>query len=155
MAIYNNTVKPINGMDLWSTSGEPSILPPQYSRQPRRPRTKRMKDVSEKAEVGGIKLDKSNTQRKRPATKNELRHKVKIRAEKLKAAAVKGSNALSKPKGRPPKPSATSAPATTNAKAPPATTRCKPPAKPSSSSKQAAPSRSSSIIRDNANDGKK
>ncbi|XP_040374572.1 uncharacterized protein LOC121052774 [Rosa chinensis] len=55
MAIYSNTVKPVNGMDLWLPSDEPAILPPQYNRQPGRPRTKRIKDASEK-ETDGPKL---------------------------------------------------------------------------------------------------
>ncbi|XP_024195875.1 uncharacterized protein LOC112199041 [Rosa chinensis] len=57
MAIYANTIKPVNGMDLWSKSVEPPILPPQYTRQPGRPKMKRMKDAAKKEEAnGGIKL---------------------------------------------------------------------------------------------------
>ncbi|KAM5554008.1 hypothetical protein ABKV19_025974, partial [Rosa sericea] len=48
MAIYSYTVKPVNGMDLWISCDEPTILPPQYNRQPGRPRTKTIKDVSER-----------------------------------------------------------------------------------------------------------
>ncbi|KAM5568400.1 hypothetical protein ABKV19_016119, partial [Rosa sericea] len=52
MAVYSNRVKPVNGMDLWIPSDEPKILPPQYNRQPGRPRTKRIKDASEKESEG-------------------------------------------------------------------------------------------------------
>ncbi|XP_024195645.2 uncharacterized protein LOC112198766 [Rosa chinensis] len=52
MAIYSHTVKPVNGMDLWIPSDELAILPPQYNRQPGRPRTKRIKDSSEKDTEG-------------------------------------------------------------------------------------------------------
>ncbi|XP_024200433.1 uncharacterized protein LOC112203742 [Rosa chinensis] len=55
MAIYSNTVKHVNSMDLWLPSDEPAILSPQYNRQPGRPRTKRIKDASEK-ETDGPKL---------------------------------------------------------------------------------------------------
>ncbi|XP_062028475.1 uncharacterized protein LOC133744366 [Rosa rugosa] len=43
-------------MDMWSTSEDQAILPPQYSRQPGRPKTKRIKDASEKEINGGTKL---------------------------------------------------------------------------------------------------
>ncbi|XP_062006087.1 uncharacterized protein LOC133723289 [Rosa rugosa] len=52
MAAYSNTIQPVNGMDLWIPSEEPAILPPQYNRQPGRPRTKRFKDASEKENEG-------------------------------------------------------------------------------------------------------
>lgn len=58
MAIYSNIIKPINGMDLWLRSDEPTIFPPQYTRQPGRPKTKRIKDASEKADNAGPKLGK-------------------------------------------------------------------------------------------------
>ncbi|XP_062020920.1 uncharacterized protein LOC133737368 [Rosa rugosa] len=57
MANYSHTIKPVNGMELWPTSEEPTILsPPQYTRQPGRPRTARIKDASKRAENGGSKL---------------------------------------------------------------------------------------------------
>lgn len=58
MAIYSNTIKPLNGMNLWPRSDEATILPPQYTRQPGRPKTKRIKDASEKADNVGPKLGK-------------------------------------------------------------------------------------------------
>ncbi|XP_024156583.1 uncharacterized protein LOC112164579 [Rosa chinensis] len=54
--IYSNLIKPVNGMEMWTRSEEPPILPPQYSRQPRRPRTKRIRDLSEKLAAQGTKL---------------------------------------------------------------------------------------------------
>ncbi|PRQ57821.1 putative transcription factor interactor and regulator CCHC(Zn) family [Rosa chinensis] len=39
-------------MDLWERSNDAAILPPQYNRQPGRPKTKRIKDASEKATEG-------------------------------------------------------------------------------------------------------
>ncbi|XP_062005869.1 uncharacterized protein LOC133723049 [Rosa rugosa] len=57
IAVYSNTVKPVNGMDLWIPSDEPTILPPQYNRQLGRPRTKKMKDAFEK-ETEGSKLER-------------------------------------------------------------------------------------------------
>ncbi|XP_062020784.1 uncharacterized protein LOC133737192 [Rosa rugosa] len=206
MATYNNTIKPVNGMDLWSKSAEPPILPPpQYTRQSGRPRTKRIKSAAEKAEIGGIKLGKvqrslkcsnchevghnvktchrhlppknktsttsnkkrkldestsgtqTNTKRKEPLTKNDLRKKVQLRADKLKknrdekkAAITRASNASGKTKGRPARTSTTPKPAPAQAPRP---VMSNPPPKPSSSSKQAAPSRSS--IRIKEKEGKK
>ncbi|XP_062028875.1 uncharacterized protein LOC133744861 [Rosa rugosa] len=60
MIVYSNTVKPVNGMDLWIPSGEPQILPSQYNRKPGRPRTKRIKDASEK-ESEGPKLGRESS----------------------------------------------------------------------------------------------
>ncbi|XP_024162805.1 uncharacterized protein LOC112169929 isoform X2 [Rosa chinensis] len=56
MSIYNNFIQPVNSMDLWSRTEDPPILPPQYSRQPGRPKTARMKDASERVQEGGVKL---------------------------------------------------------------------------------------------------
>ncbi|XP_062029125.1 uncharacterized protein LOC133745144 isoform X2 [Rosa rugosa] len=56
MQIYDNIILPINGMDLWEVSDQAQILPPQYNRQPGRPRTKRIKDASEKVENSSFKL---------------------------------------------------------------------------------------------------
>jgi len=44
MVIYANTIKPVNGMELWSKSPLPSILSPLYNQQPGRPRTNKRKD---------------------------------------------------------------------------------------------------------------
>ena len=41
MATYSNTIQPVNGMSLWIPSEEPAIFPPEYNRQPGRPKTKR------------------------------------------------------------------------------------------------------------------
>ncbi|XP_024155794.1 uncharacterized protein LOC112163759 [Rosa chinensis] len=83
MSIYNNLIQPVNSMDLWSITEGPPILPPQYSRQPGRTKTIRMKDASEKSKQG----------KKPPMTKNELRQKAKERAEfqRKKKAALKAS----------------------------------------------------------------
>ncbi|KAM5576700.1 hypothetical protein ABKV19_007515, partial [Rosa sericea] len=56
--IYSNLIKPVNGMEMWTRSEEPPILPPQYSRQPGRPRTKRIRDLSEKLAAQGTKLER-------------------------------------------------------------------------------------------------
>ncbi|XP_062023137.1 uncharacterized protein LOC133739371 isoform X2 [Rosa rugosa] len=56
MSIYNNLIQPVNSMDLWSRTKDPAILPPQYSRQPGRPKIARMKDASERVQEGGVKL---------------------------------------------------------------------------------------------------
>ncbi|KAM5559741.1 hypothetical protein ABKV19_021095, partial [Rosa sericea] len=55
-SIYNHLIQPVNSMDMWSTSEDQAILPPRYSRQPGRPKTKRIKDASEKEINGGTKL---------------------------------------------------------------------------------------------------
>ncbi|KAL6204316.1 hypothetical protein ACLB2K_021584 [Fragaria x ananassa] len=55
MVVYSNTVKPVNGMDLWIPCGEPAILPLEYNRQSGRPRNKRFKDASE-LNLEGTKL---------------------------------------------------------------------------------------------------
>ncbi|KAM5559569.1 hypothetical protein ABKV19_020969, partial [Rosa sericea] len=52
LAIYSNTISPVNGMDLWERTDDAAILPPQYNRQPGRPKTKRIKDSQEKATEG-------------------------------------------------------------------------------------------------------
>ncbi|PRQ20047.1 putative transcription factor interactor and regulator CCHC(Zn) family [Rosa chinensis] len=56
MSIYDNLIQPINGMEMWSRSEEACILPPQYSRQPGRPKTVRRRDASEKLAGNGTKL---------------------------------------------------------------------------------------------------
>ncbi|XP_024176584.2 uncharacterized protein LOC112182337 isoform X2 [Rosa chinensis] len=56
MAIYSNLIMPVNGMDLWLRGEGPAMLPPQYTRQPGRPKTVRIKDSSEKAKGSGTKL---------------------------------------------------------------------------------------------------
>ncbi|XP_062018891.1 uncharacterized protein LOC133735500 [Rosa rugosa] len=56
MSIYSNLVQPVNSMDLWFRGEDPPILPPQYTRQPGRPKTKRFKHASEKVTDGGVKL---------------------------------------------------------------------------------------------------
>ncbi|XP_062020892.1 uncharacterized protein LOC133737327 [Rosa rugosa] len=56
MAIYSNLIMHVNGMDLWSRGEGPAMLPPQYTRQPGRPKTKRIKDSSEMAQGSGTKL---------------------------------------------------------------------------------------------------
>ncbi|KAK9901833.1 hypothetical protein M0R45_001928 [Rubus argutus] len=58
MAIYSNIIKFVNGMDLWSRNDEPTILPPQYTRQPGRPKTKRIKNAYEKVDNASPKLGK-------------------------------------------------------------------------------------------------
>ncbi|XP_004309344.1 PREDICTED: uncharacterized protein LOC101295476, partial [Fragaria vesca subsp. vesca] len=55
MDIYSNTIKPVNGMDLWARTGNDAILPPRYNRQPGRPKNMRTKDAFEKA-TDGTKL---------------------------------------------------------------------------------------------------
>ncbi|KAL6223293.1 hypothetical protein ACLB2K_006680 [Fragaria x ananassa] len=52
LATYFHTIQPINGMDLWMSYDEVAILPPQYTRQPRRPKTKRNKDAAKKENDG-------------------------------------------------------------------------------------------------------
>ncbi|KAL6138534.1 hypothetical protein ACLB2K_063815 [Fragaria x ananassa] len=52
IATYSHTIQPVNGMDLWMPSNELAILPPQYTRQPGRPKTKRNKDAAEKENDG-------------------------------------------------------------------------------------------------------
>lgn len=52
MMTCSNIIMLVNGMNLWSRSEEPPMLPPQYSSQHGRPRTKRIKDASEKANSG-------------------------------------------------------------------------------------------------------
>ncbi|XP_024169793.1 uncharacterized protein LOC112176210 [Rosa chinensis] len=52
LAIYSNTISHVNGMDLWERTDDAAILPPQYNRQPSRPKTKRIKDTSKKANEG-------------------------------------------------------------------------------------------------------
>ncbi|XP_062019055.1 uncharacterized protein LOC133735674 [Rosa rugosa] len=47
MSIYSHLIQPVNSMDMWSNGDGPSILPPQYTRQPGKPKTKRIKDVLE------------------------------------------------------------------------------------------------------------
>ncbi|XP_004303589.1 PREDICTED: uncharacterized protein LOC101315165 [Fragaria vesca subsp. vesca] len=56
MDIYPHTVTPVNGMDMWMPTNEQAILPPQYNRQPGRPKTKRNKEASERNTEGGLKL---------------------------------------------------------------------------------------------------
>ncbi|XP_040362682.1 uncharacterized protein LOC121049420 [Rosa chinensis] len=56
MSIYDNLIQPINGMEMWSRNEEACILPPQYSRQPGRPKTVRRRDASEKLAGNGTKL---------------------------------------------------------------------------------------------------
>ncbi|KAK9911743.1 hypothetical protein M0R45_035635 [Rubus argutus] len=119
MAIYSNIIKSVNGMDLWSRNDEPTILPPQYTRQPGRPKTKRIKNASEKVDNAGPKLGKTkkaadqnkkrklnseeassyqaqaNSKRKPPLTKNELRQKaekLKKKRDERKAATTQGPN---------------------------------------------------------------
>ncbi|XP_040363573.1 uncharacterized protein LOC121049695 [Rosa chinensis] len=91
MAIYSNTVKPVNGMDLWLPSDEPTILPPQYNRQPGRPRTKRIKDASEK-ETDGPKLGRVQKSLK-CSNCGILGHNMKTchRHQPPKTAAAKGT----------------------------------------------------------------
>ncbi|XP_040373237.1 uncharacterized protein LOC121052399 [Rosa chinensis] len=48
----------MNRMDIWLTSEDQAILSPQYSRQPERPKMKRIKDASEKEINGGTKLQR-------------------------------------------------------------------------------------------------
>ncbi|KAL6201570.1 hypothetical protein ACLB2K_025283 [Fragaria x ananassa] len=48
MSIYDNLIQPVNSMDMWSRGENPVIQPPQYWRQPGRPRTARMKTAYEK-----------------------------------------------------------------------------------------------------------
>ncbi|KAL6141974.1 hypothetical protein ACLB2K_060259 [Fragaria x ananassa] len=48
MSIYDNLIQPVNNMDMWSRGEDHVIQPPQYSRQPSRPRTARMKAAYEK-----------------------------------------------------------------------------------------------------------
>ncbi|XP_024196125.1 uncharacterized protein LOC112199326 [Rosa chinensis] len=93
LAIYNNLIRPVNSMDLWQRSDDPPILPSQYSRQPGRPKTKRIKDASENAPSGDGKLGKQQRSlscgncgqtkkgKKCPLTANQLRMKAKERAE--------------------------------------------------------------------------
>lgn len=61
MDIYANTIMLVNGINLWKRSEEPPILPPQYSRQPGRPRTKRIKNAAEKVNSSGSKLARVQT----------------------------------------------------------------------------------------------
>ncbi|XP_050383286.1 uncharacterized protein LOC126800043 [Argentina anserina] len=75
MAIYSNTIQPVNGMDLWNPSDEPPILPPQYNRQPGRPKTKRIKDASEK-DSDGPKLGRRQRSLKCSMC-HELGHNIK------------------------------------------------------------------------------
>ncbi|XP_061993412.1 uncharacterized protein LOC133711278 [Rosa rugosa] len=83
LAIYSNTISPVNGMDLWERTDDAAILPPQYNRQPGRPKTKRIKDASKKA-TEGTKLGRAKGTKKPPLTKNELRAKVIQKADKMK-----------------------------------------------------------------------
>ncbi|KAK9929543.1 hypothetical protein M0R45_026638 [Rubus argutus] len=119
MAIYSNTIKPLNGMNLWPRSDEATILPPQYTRQPAivvcwghnmktchrhlPPKTKKATDLNKKRKLNTEEASsfqaQANSKRKSPLTKNELRQKAKQRAEKLKkkrddrkAATTKRSN---------------------------------------------------------------
>ncbi|KAL6144067.1 hypothetical protein ACLB2K_054762 [Fragaria x ananassa] len=48
MSIYNNLIQLVNNMDLWSRGEDPPIQPPQYSRQPGRPKKTRDKAAYEK-----------------------------------------------------------------------------------------------------------
>nr|XP_011459364.1 PREDICTED: uncharacterized protein LOC105349940 [Fragaria vesca subsp. vesca] len=52
MSIYNNLIQPVNSMDLWSRGEDPPIQPPQYSRQPGRPKKTRNKATYEKQKDG-------------------------------------------------------------------------------------------------------
>ncbi|KAL6189133.1 hypothetical protein ACLB2K_040523 [Fragaria x ananassa] len=52
MSIYNNLIQPVNSMDLWSRGENPPIQPPQYSRQPGRPKKTRDKAAYEKQKDG-------------------------------------------------------------------------------------------------------
>ncbi|PRQ45703.1 putative transcription factor interactor and regulator CCHC(Zn) family [Rosa chinensis] len=201
---------PVNSMDMWSTSEEPAILPPQYSRQPGRPKTKRIKDPSEKLQDSVSKLGRvqrslkcgncnqvghnvktcqrhlppkekktsavskkrkenneagqgSGNQSKRgkkgPMTANELRQKVKERAEyqRKKWAAQKAAslaeNRCAPTRGRPRQ--ATSAPtASRHVQATSTTITSRPPQAPRASTKQVAtPTRSSQRIRENSGKG--
>ncbi|KAL6228507.1 hypothetical protein ACLB2K_002456 [Fragaria x ananassa] len=47
MRIYDNCIQPANSMDLWGRGDDPNILPPAYTRQPGRPKTKRTKQAFE------------------------------------------------------------------------------------------------------------
>ncbi|KAL6225712.1 hypothetical protein ACLB2K_004561 [Fragaria x ananassa] len=48
MSIYDNLIQPVNSMDMWSRGEDHVIQPPQYLRQPGRPRTARIKAAYEK-----------------------------------------------------------------------------------------------------------
>ncbi|XP_024190660.1 uncharacterized protein LOC112194674 [Rosa chinensis] len=210
MTIYSNLFMPVNSMDMWSRSEEPTILPPQYSRQPGRPKTKRIKDPSEKLQDSVGKLGRvqrsfkcgnynqvghnvktcqrhlppkekktsvvskkrkenneagqgSGNQSKRgkkgPMTANELRQKVKERAEyqRKKWVAQKvaslAENRCAPTRGRPRQ--ATSAPtASRHVQATSTTITSRPPQAPRASTKQVAtPTRSSQRIRENSGKG--
>ncbi|KAL6223234.1 hypothetical protein ACLB2K_006622 [Fragaria x ananassa] len=58
MSIYDNLIQLINSMDIWSRGEDPVIQPPQYSRQPGRPRTARMKAAYEKDKDDGTIIGK-------------------------------------------------------------------------------------------------
>ncbi|KAL6146398.1 hypothetical protein ACLB2K_057077 [Fragaria x ananassa] len=146
MAIYNNTIKPVNvwncGQELMNPQSYPHST--QGSQEGQRKRGPRM-------QLSGMKLV-TNTKRSGPLTKNEKRKKVELRAQNLKEkrdakkeATARGSQArparastsvVAPVKARPAKASTSSAPA--------------PPKTIPSSSKQATPSRSSNRIRENA-----
>ncbi|XP_061991204.1 uncharacterized protein LOC133709465 isoform X2 [Rosa rugosa] len=107
MDIYSNTVKPVNGMDLWIPCDEPTILPPQYNRQPGRPRTKRIKDVSER-ETEGPKVGRVQKSLK-CSNCHQLGHNVKTchrhlppkekAAKKRKLNTGEGSSTATQAKG--------------------------------------------------------
>ncbi|KAL6228323.1 hypothetical protein ACLB2K_002274 [Fragaria x ananassa] len=75
LATYSHTIQPVNGMDLWMPSDELAILPPQYTRQPGRPKTKRNKDAAER-ENDGPKLGRRQRSLK-CGTCNRLGHNSK------------------------------------------------------------------------------
>ncbi|KAL6128364.1 hypothetical protein ACLB2K_071719 [Fragaria x ananassa] len=55
MRIYDNCIQPANSMDLWGKGDGPNILPPAYTRQPGRPKTKRTKQAFENVINGTAK----------------------------------------------------------------------------------------------------
>ena len=48
---YYNILSPVNGKDLWESNGNDHVLPPNYTRQPGRPKNGRNKKNDEKKSI--------------------------------------------------------------------------------------------------------